>query len=237
MIGRDVGEHRDVGHKPGRQIDLIGRHFQHIDRAAVGGARSRTGLPILPPISGANPARERMCPIKRRRRRFAVGARDGDHRRAAGLRAIGPDFAREQFDVADDFDARVACAHDDHRCGAGCVSGTPGLRTSALMLVPRPLLEWRNARAGLLAAAARAPRALSSHAKIRAPPAFSARTDEMPERASPNTATSELAKERAGIIAAHLSFSVERPTSASTTAMIQKRMTIVGSRQPSCSKW
>src|SRR5262249_23120196 len=35
----------------------------------------------------------------------------------------------------------------------------------------------------------------------------------------------------------HRSLSVESPTSASTTATIQKRITICGSVQPSCSKW
>ena len=35
----------------------------------------------------------------------------------------------------------------------------------------------------------------------------------------------------------HLSFSVDRPASASTKAMIQKRITTVGSDQPICSKW
>ncbi len=34
----------------------------------------------------------------------------------------------------------------------------------------------------------------------------------------------------------HRSFSVDRPASASTRLMIQKRMTTVGSDQPSCSK-
>jgi hypothetical protein len=34
----------------------------------------------------------------------------------------------------------------------------------------------------------------------------------------------------------YLSFKVESPTSASTTETIQKRMTICGSVQPSCSK-
>jgi hypothetical protein len=33
------------------------------------------------------------------------------------------------------------------------------------------------------------------------------------------------------------SFKVDNPASASTTAMIQKRITICGSVQPSCSKW
>src|SRR5262249_61227484 len=35
----------------------------------------------------------------------------------------------------------------------------------------------------------------------------------------------------------HRSLSVESPTSASTTATIQKRITICGSVQPSCSTW
>jgi len=35
----------------------------------------------------------------------------------------------------------------------------------------------------------------------------------------------------------HLSFNVERPAKARTKAMIQKRMTIVASDQPICSKW
>src|SRR6185312_6662969 len=35
----------------------------------------------------------------------------------------------------------------------------------------------------------------------------------------------------------HRSLSVDSPTSASTTEMIQKRITIWGSVQPSCSKW
>lgn len=35
----------------------------------------------------------------------------------------------------------------------------------------------------------------------------------------------------------YLNFSVDRPTSASTIAMIQNRTTICGSFQPSCSKW
>ncbi len=37
-------------------------------------------------------------------------------------------------------------------------------------------------------------------------------------------------------IANYLSFKVESPASASTTETIQKRMTICGSVQPSCSK-
>ena len=35
----------------------------------------------------------------------------------------------------------------------------------------------------------------------------------------------------------HRSFSVDRPASASTKLMIQKRITTVGSDQPRCSKW
>src|SRR5262249_53761789 len=38
-------------------------------------------------------------------------------------------------------------------------------------------------------------------------------------------------------LAAYLSLRVERPISARTKAMIQKRMTMVGSFHPFCSKW
>jgi hypothetical protein len=41
----------------------------------------------------------------------------------------------------------------------------------------------------------------------------------------------------AGELHLYRSFSVDRPASASTTEMIQNRITICGSVQPICSKW
>ena len=77
--------------------------------------------------------------------------------------------------------------------------------------------------------------ALSSQPTTSAPPASSALALTSPEPPSPNTATF-LAGE-AGDGNHQRSFSVDRPTSASTTEMIQNRITICGSVQPFCSKW
>ena len=76
--------------------------------------------------------------------------------------------------------------------------------------------------------------ALSSKAITSAPPALSASALASPEPPSPNSATFLLAKLVTGN---HRSLSVARPASASTIAMIQNRITICDSVQPSCSKW
>ena len=69
-----------------------------------------------------------------------------------------------------------------------------------------------------------------------APPAIAARTVASPLRASPKTPIDLSVEMRERNQRAYLSFSVERPISASTTATIQKRITTCGSVQPSCSK-
>ncbi len=66
---------------------------------------------------------------------------------------------------------------------------------------------------------------------------LSASMQAVPERASPKTATRLPLNVEAGNTAGnYLNFNVESPISASTMAMIQKRMTMVGSFQPFCSK-
>ncbi len=69
-----------------------------------------------------------------------------------------------------------------------------------------------------------------------APPASKALALARPEPPSPNTATFLPAKVVTGITTRYLNFKVDNPASASTTETIQKRMTICGSVQPSCSK-
>ena len=68
-----------------------------------------------------------------------------------------------------------------------------------------------------------------------APPATAARTVARPLRASPKTPIALPSRWVSGTTS-YLSFSVERPISASTTATIQKRITTCDSVQPSCSK-
>ena len=235
-------------------VDVVGRDIASAPtRRARGRATSRSGRTRFPAHRSCvrSAARDRgpACRYCRRsprrnlpafedmadqcrRRRLAVGAGDGDDGRAAGLRRIGPDLAGEQFDVADDSApprARVTTIS----CGLGWVSGTPGLSTSAFKRSQghfrnTALSARRPARAAARPALAVVPR------QTRAPPAFNAATDESPS--APGRRRQRQIGEGAGRDHRYLSFNVERPTSASTTEMIQKRMTMVGSFQPSCSK-
>ena len=88
----------------------------------------------------------------------------------------------------------------------------------------RPAAEARSRATGL-----------SSQAATSAPPAMSARAVDSPEPPRPKRATLCPRMVSTGV-KCHLSFSEARPIIASTKAMIQNRMTICGSDQPSCSK-
>ena len=120
------------------------------------------------------------------------------------------------------------------QCGSGWVSGTPGDKH-----------EQREARASR-------PAARSTSAKPAATARFARRCAVVPggdlgaagdERARRRQSRAAEAEDGDALAAQgldrrhrHLSFSEARPTIASTKAMIQKRMTICGSDQPSCSK-
>ena len=133
--------------------------------------------------------------------------------------------------------SQPACrAISTDQCGAGCVSGAPGVRISAAKFDHDTVR--RSAVVKPACAALATLSVLSSPAITSAPPAFKAWQLARPEPPRPKTATVLPAKDVTGIIgrAAHRSFSVERPASASITEMIQNRITICGSVQPFCSK-
>ena len=138
--------------------------------------------------------------------------------------------------------SQPACrAISTDQCGAGCVSGAPGVRISAEKFDHDTVR--RSAVVKPACAALATLSALSSPAITSAPPAFSAWQLARPEPPRPKTATVLPAKEVTGIRSTsdamqvdHRSFSVERPASASITEMIQNRITICGSVQPFCSK-
>src|ERR1700675_3700380 len=89
------------------------------------------------------------------------------------------------------------CASVTTQCGAGCVSGTPGARTSAVILVQS---ACRRSAVGMPAALAFAMLAASSSQAITsAPPANSALALASPEPPSPNSATFLPAKVVTGI--------------------------------------
>jgi hypothetical protein len=102
MVFADIEQDADGGIERGRKIDLIRRHFDHMDPAhARRLQRQDRGADIaahLGVITGdAHQMRDQS-----RRGRFAVGAGDGDERR---IGRMTPPLAAKQFDIADDFDA------------------------------------------------------------------------------------------------------------------------------------
>src|SRR3546814_18527974 len=68
---------------------------------------------------------------------------------------------------------------------------------------------------------------------------FGARRQQRPHARLPRPRQPEhrIASTAPGGAGDHLNLSVESPASARTSAMIQNRITTVGSLQPSCSKW
>ena len=150
---------------------------------------------------------------------------------ASGARARA--LAAEEFDVADDLDAgRLGALDRPMRLRDGSAArparGRARRSRSSRRRRDRPT---RSPRRGARARAFSS----SSQAATSAPPATSARAVERPGAAEPEQRDLAAAEGR-DRRHAHLSFSVDRPTIASTKAMIQKRMTICGSDQPSCSK-
>ena len=127
------------------------------------------------------------------------------------------------------------CASFTTQCGAGWVSGTPGASTSAAILLQS---AWCRSAVGIPAASAFSRlAALSSQPTTSAPPASSACALDKPRTAQPEHGDLFAGKARdRDHDERYLSFKVESPASASTTETIQKRMTICGSVQPSCSK-
>ena len=120
-------------------------------------------------------------------------------------------------------------------CGSGWVSGTPGLRISALISSHGQRSHGSSAIAPSRAAWRAA--SLSSQANTRAPPAFKRARRRQAGARQPEDADCLFPEELLDRDhRPHRSFNVESPISASTTAMIQKRITMVGSLQPSCSK-
>ena len=80
MVFRDVEQNADGRMQRGREIDLIGRHFEHVDAAGCEGCeRQHRHADIAAHLGVAAGAVDEMRD-QRRRGRFAVGAGDGDER-------------------------------------------------------------------------------------------------------------------------------------------------------------
>jgi hypothetical protein len=230
VVGRDVGEHGHIRHEAGREIDLVGRNFQHIDRAAVRRRQIEHGLADIAADLGREACGGKNVADQRRRRRFAVGAGDGDERRAAGLRASAG--ARGRTIRYRRSLRRRPCARRRRFVRFGMRQRHAGAEDQRGDLGPTAIAQ--NGRIVAPAARQRARRfVVVPGDDTSAPPAFSDATDEMPDRASPKTATSP-AKERAGIISTSASGWKGRPARARRDDPETDHDG--GSVQPSCSK-
>ena len=111
MVRRHIGQDRHIRREARRQVQLIGRHLDHIDRIR---RRLRQGQHPDADIAADVDAEARLLqhPTDQGRgRRLAVGAGDGDHARPLTLRQ-GGQRPREQLHIADDRHARLMSALD-----------------------------------------------------------------------------------------------------------------------------
>ena len=183
---------------------------------------------MLPPTSTSSPASLNTWPVS------AVVVDLPLVPVMATMRAPAAVASRAKISVSPITSIPAWWAFSTVQCGSGWVSGTPGLRTSASSVAKS---SWCKLLIGSPAALPLSTAGLeSSQACTVAPPRCSAAMVAVPDRARPKTATVLPLNVVAGN-KDYLSFSVESPISASTMAMIQKRMTMVGSFQPFCSKW
>jgi hypothetical protein len=117
VVGRDVEENADRRLQGGRELDLEGGHLDHV--ATVRGRRLKRQHRGADVAAHLHVAARRCEDVRREggRRRFAVGAGDGDERRlGCDPRAL----AGVKLNVADDL--HVGCpglAHDPVRLGMG----------------------------------------------------------------------------------------------------------------------
>jgi hypothetical protein len=228
MVLADVEQDADRGIERRREIDLVGRALDHV-RAGLVRRRERQdrGADIAAKLGLAAGGIEEMRG-ERRGGRLAVGAGDGDERRFRDTRAP---LAAEQLDVADHLDRRrVRQRRRPMRRRVGeRHAGREHQRGN-----PRPVdlaqVGGRNAGAGRLDDDVRA--------VVPAEDVRAAREQRACAR-QPRPAEAEdgdLLSGESGNGNHHRNFSVDSPANASTTEMIQKRITICGSVQPSCSK-
>ncbi len=229
MVWRNVDEQANARREGRREVDLIGRTLDHM-RASVRRRRQfEDGQADVSAECDVAPGILQNMGDERSRRRFAVGAGDGDERRLGRSDAA---FAREKLDVAHDRDASRVSEPDRpmrrrvrqrHPRRQHVEPETAPIRPSEI--------DEGDARGGRPVARFRA---IVPGRDRRA--AFDQRAQGGKSRAAKAEYGDVLSAQSFDRRHHHLSFSDARPIIASTKAMIQKRMTICASDHPRCSK-
>ena len=243
MVFADIDQDADRGIERRRKVDLIGRHLDDVDPPHPRRLQRQDRGADIAAHLGVVAGDPHQMRDQRRRGGFAVGAGDGDERR---IRRMTAALAAKQFDIADHFDAgllrrqhgpvrrrmgqrRAGRQHQGGEIRPGYVAqirrDETGLR--GLGDVVGTVVAGDHFRAaGLQGMAARKPRSAEAEHRDRLACKGS---DGDHDLAPPFRGDGNIQRH-------HRSFSVERPASASITEMIQNRITICGSVQPSCSK-
>ena len=230
MVGRYVDQESHAGRKRGRKIDLIGRTLDDMDPPCRGGRQIENRHADVAAHRDFAPGLLQHMGDERRGGRFAIGAGDRDKRRAW---RPGAALTDKEFDVADDWNPRGVRKIDGPvRLWVGQRHTRRKHKHPEISPVGMSEIDERDAPVG---------GALASGRAVVPGGHFGAAGDQRPRGRQPRAAKAEesdaLPAQGLDRRHHHLSFSEARPTIASTKAMIQKRMTICGSDQPSCSKW
>ena len=252
MIGRDVEQHRDIAVEAIGQVDLIAGQFQHIDAHPLQVRLQRRLAQHRQADIAAHDCRiarlfDDMMD-QRRRGRLAIGAGDADDL----VRRQRRPGESEQFDVADDRHAsdlrphrdgmpieRHARRHDDAvKAGQVDLHRIADFQNSVRFERSRETLLRATVSRLRSRRTAKVNRSLAR--RFLTIPGHNPRAAGQQRfdrgKAGPRQPQHGIGLARKDIRNDHRSFNVARPASASTKAMIQKRITTVGSAQPNCSK-
>ncbi len=146
VVGRDVQEHADGGFECRRQVDLERREFDDMETVRRRRLEGQDGAADVAAHLHVLAGMAKNVGDERRRRRFAVGAGDGDEGRLGTMRGT---LAREDLDVADDLDAS-RLGHADRPMRFGMGEGHAGRQDEARECRPIGLGEVDERHAGLL---------------------------------------------------------------------------------------
>ena len=222
MVGRDVEQDGHVGVDPLGQVDLVARQFEHIDAACGQRLLFEDRLADIAAHQRGNARLREQVIGQRGGGRLAVGS--GDRHHAVCRQACA--CLRKQFDVADHRHPRRARMGGDGMAVERHAGRDDDARIAGQ--INRQRIGQRHPPfEGHARFLARVPR---GHLRAAGQQRFDRR------HARAGKAQHGITLSGKGGRDDHRTFSVARPSSASTIETIQKRITTVDSFQPSCSK-
>ena len=233
VVRRQVHQHANIRLERWHQVDLVGRELNHVDGVIAGRRQQqRRGTDIAAHLNVKTGMGQHMA---RQRGRGGLAVRPGDADEA-GI-AVG-DLAGENFRIANDLRARCARLLDAPvRLGMG--QRHARRQHEAVQRCKVHLMQVDHRQAQLFSLLGRRRRIVPGqhlcpaanqgvHGGVARTPEAKHADPLAPERMCRNRHERFRLPQR--------SFRVARPIRASTTEMIQNRITMVGSFQPFCSK-